>query len=159
MFATVDRLADTIIPVASSQQWLAFFTDKIFNIRQAINASITATGNAMLRSLQSLSIYFPNPFNPIQGRSAAGVYTCCHWARGKIHPGQVASPSQGHKERNIMHTHTHSQGQFTNQPNMHAKYASAIKKEVSGENMQTHVMRRSWGQLPLTRRIFWGVQD
>jgi len=55
------------------------------------------------------SIHFPYPLNPTQWR--AGAYPSCHWARGGVHPGQVASPSQGYTETtnyrdNHAHTHT-----------------------------------------------------
>ena len=35
----------------------------------------------------------------------AGAYPSCHWARGRVHPGQVSSPSQGHTETNNTHNH------------------------------------------------------
>jgi len=38
---------------------------------------------------------FSIPVNPIQGRGGVGAYPSCPWARGRVHPGQVASPSQG----------------------------------------------------------------
>ena len=47
------------------------------------------------------SIYFLYPLNPIQGHGRGGVlgrtYLSCHRARGRVHPGQVISPSQSHK--------------------------------------------------------------
>ena len=44
------------------------------------------------------------------GRRGAGAYPSGHRARGRVHPGQVASPSQGHTETNETqpHTRTHS---------------------------------------------------
>ena len=42
------------------------------------------------------------------GRGGAGVYPSCHRARGGVHPGQVASPSQGHTETNETNNHTRS---------------------------------------------------
>jgi len=45
------------------------------------------------------------PLNPIQGHGGAGAYLSCHWARGGVHRGQVASPSQGHTERNKTNNH------------------------------------------------------
>ena len=36
------------------------------------------------------------------GRGGAGVYPSSHRARGGVHPGQVASPSQGHNPRNTL---------------------------------------------------------
>ena len=41
------------------------------------------------------------------GRGGAGAYPSSHRARGGVHPGQVASPSQGHTETNN-HTHAHT---------------------------------------------------
>ena len=41
------------------------------------------------------------------GRGGAGVYPSGHRAKGGVHPGQVASPSQGHIETNN-HTCSHS---------------------------------------------------
>ena len=40
----------------------------------------------------------------------AGAYLSCHSARGRVHPGRVASPSQGHTETNktmYIKLHTH----------------------------------------------------
>jgi len=37
--------------------------------------------------------------NPTQGRGGAGAYPSCHWTRGVVHPGQVTSPSQGHRDQ------------------------------------------------------------
>ena len=42
------------------------------------------------------------------GCGGAGAYPGGHWARGGVHPGQVASPSQGHTETNETNNHTHS---------------------------------------------------
>ena len=36
------------------------------------------------------------------------TYPSCHWVRGGLHPGWVASPSQGHTETNETHNHAHS---------------------------------------------------
>ena len=41
------------------------------------------------------------------GRGGAGAYPSCHWAKGGVHPGQVASPSQGHTEPNETNNHAH----------------------------------------------------
>jgi len=41
------------------------------------------------------------------GRWGAGAYPSSHRAKGGVHPGQVACPSQGHTETNN-HTQTHS---------------------------------------------------
>ena len=41
-----------------------------------------------------------------------GAYTSGHRARGGVHPGQIASPSQGHTETNETNSHTRSYGQF-----------------------------------------------
>ena len=44
------------------------------------------------------------PFS--QGRGGgAGAYPSCHWARRRVHPGQVVSPSQGHTEKNETNNH------------------------------------------------------
>ena len=40
------------------------------------------------------------------GRGGAGAYPSGHRARGEVHPGQVASPSQGHTETNETNNHT-----------------------------------------------------
>ena len=42
------------------------------------------------------------------GRGGAGAYPSCHRGRGGVHPGQVASPSQGHTETNETNNHTHA---------------------------------------------------
>jgi len=34
---------------------------------------------------------FLYPLNPTQGCGGAGAYPSCHWERGRVHPGQVAS--------------------------------------------------------------------
>ncbi|MEQ2286139.1 hypothetical protein AMECASPLE_039137 [Ameca splendens] len=43
-----------------------------------------------------------------------------HWARGRVHPGQVTSPSQGnaetHKTNSQAHTHTEQQFREPNNP-------------------------------------------
>ena len=39
------------------------------------------------------------------GRGGAGAYPSGHRARGGVHPGQVASPSQGHTETNETNNH------------------------------------------------------
>ena len=54
------------------------------------------------------SIHFLDPLIPIYGHGGAGAYPSCHWVRGRVHPGQVASPSQGHTETNETNNHTHS---------------------------------------------------
>ena len=41
------------------------------------------------------------------GGGGAGAYPSGHWARGGVHPGQVASPSQSHTETNN-HARSHS---------------------------------------------------
>jgi len=38
----------------------------------------------------------------------AGAYPSGHRARGGVHPGQVTSPSQGHRETNDTNNHTRS---------------------------------------------------
>ena len=54
------------------------------------------------------SIHFLYPLNPSVGsRGGAGAYPSGHGARGRVHPEQVASPSQGHTETNN-HTRSHS---------------------------------------------------
>ena len=47
-------------------------------------------------------VYILNPLIPIQGCWGGGVgaYPSCYWARGRVHPGQVVSPSQGQMETN-----------------------------------------------------------
>ena len=52
------------------------------------------------------SIFYTHLFRR-SGRGGAGTYPSGHRARGGVHPGQVASPSQGHTETNN-HTHSHS---------------------------------------------------
>ena len=42
------------------------------------------------------------------GRGGAGAYPSGHRVKGGVHPGQVASPSQGHIETNKTNTHTHT---------------------------------------------------
>jgi len=41
------------------------------------------------------SIHFPYPLNPVHSHRWAVVYPSCHWARGKVKPGQAANPSEG----------------------------------------------------------------
>ena len=53
------------------------------------------------------SIHFLYLLNPSVG-SEAGAYPSGHRARGGVHPGQVASPSQGHTETNETNNHTHA---------------------------------------------------
>ena len=48
------------------------------------------------------SIHFLYPLNPILELQGASR----HWARGRVHPGQVASPSQGHSQTNETNDHT-----------------------------------------------------
>ena len=55
-------------------------------------------------------IHFLYPLIPIKGRGEAGAYPSCHWVRGRVHPGQVASPSQGHTETNESHNHSSING-------------------------------------------------
>jgi len=45
-------------------------------------------------------MFFHPFFKPAIGSGGAGAYPSCHWARGGVHPGQLASPSQGHIETN-----------------------------------------------------------
>ena len=45
------------------------------------------------------SINFLYPLNPTRGCGGAGVYPSCHWPRDIIHPGQVASPYQGYRDK------------------------------------------------------------
>ena len=42
------------------------------------------------------------------GHGGAGAYPSGHPGRGVVHPGQVASPSQGHTETNETNNHTHA---------------------------------------------------
>ena len=49
-----------------------------------------------------------HPFSIPVGSQGAGAYSSGHRARGGVHPGQVASPSQGHTETNETHNHTRS---------------------------------------------------
>ena len=41
-----------------------------------------------------LSIYFLYQLNPVQVCGGAGAYPSCYWARGRVHPGAVASQLQ-----------------------------------------------------------------
>jgi len=60
----------------------------------------------------AILLFFP-PLNPIQGLRGAEVYTSCHRVRGRVHPTQVVSPSQGQqisiwtKIRHMCKTHQH----------------------------------------------------
>jgi len=91
------------------------------------------------------SIHFLYPLIQLSGRGGAGAYPSRHWARGRVHPGQVSSPSQGHTETNDhTHTHTHLEVQFrdTDQPNMHAfgQEEAGVPEDnprIRRENMQT----------------------
>ena len=55
--------------------------------------------------VQSQSIHFLYRLIRRSGRGGAGAYPSGHRAKGGVHPGQVASPSQGHIETN---NHTRS---------------------------------------------------
>ena len=44
-------------------------------------------------------IHFLCPHNLLPGHGAAGAYPSCHWVRGRVHPGQVTSPSQGRRDK------------------------------------------------------------
>ena len=52
------------------------------------------------------SIHFPYHLVRQSGRGGAGAHPSSHRAKGRVHPGQVASPSQGHIETNETNTHT-----------------------------------------------------
>ena len=54
------------------------------------------------------SIHFLHPLNLIQDWGEAGAYLSCHWARGRVHPGRFASPSQGLRQTRHATTHAHS---------------------------------------------------
>jgi len=54
------------------------------------------------------SIHLLYPLNTSVGSRGAGAYPSGHRAKGGVHPGQVASPSQGHTETNKTHNHTRS---------------------------------------------------
>ena len=55
------------------------------------------------------SSVFIHPFStPRSGRGGAGDYPSSHRAKGGVHPGQVASPSQGHTETHETNNHAHS---------------------------------------------------
>jgi len=47
-------------------------------------------------------IHFLYQLNPAWGRRAC---PSCHWVRGRVHPGHVARPSQGHTETNETKKH------------------------------------------------------
>jgi len=46
------------------------------------------------------------------GRGGTGAYRSGHRVRGRVYPGQVASPSQGHAEINETNNHARSQDNF-----------------------------------------------
>ena len=47
------------------------------------------------------SFHLPNHLSYIGSPGGAGANPGCHWARGRVHPGQVTSPSHGsHIETN-----------------------------------------------------------
>ena len=48
-----------------------------------------------LMQLESSFIHFSYQLYPIQGRGEGEAHRCYHWARGRVHPVQVASPLQG----------------------------------------------------------------
>jgi len=50
-----------------------------------------------VRTTSLSSFHFLHPLNLIQNLKGAWAYLRCYWTRGGIHPGQVASPSQGLK--------------------------------------------------------------
>jgi len=54
---------------------------------------------------EDTSIHFLYSLNSTQGRGNSGAYPSCHWARSRVQPGHVASPSKGHIETN---NHSHS---------------------------------------------------
>ena len=45
------------------------------------------------------SIRFLYLLNPTQGCGGAGAYPSCHWARGRVHPGQVAGPHRDKRDK------------------------------------------------------------
>ncbi len=79
------------------------------------------------------------------GWRGAGADPSWLWARGRVHPGQVASQSQGrHIETdNYSHTHIHTYGQFrvTNEPNLHVFWLWE-EAGVPGENPHRHEERK-----------------
>jgi len=70
-------------------------------------------------------------------------YPSCHWARGRVPPGQVASPSQGDIDANETHTHSQWQFRINNESNMHVfgwweeAGVPGENPHIHGENMQT----------------------
>jgi len=103
------------------------------------------------------SIHFLYPLNPTQGRRLAGAYPSCHWARGRVHPGPVASPSQGHTETNN-HPCSHSLlgSILSHQLTWHACFGAVGGHQsnccIHGENMQTPHKKASagiWTRKPL----------
>jgi len=62
----------------------------------------------ILLQLQVMSIHFLYLLNPTQVRRGAGAYPSRHWAKGRVHPGQAASPSQGNIETNESSNHAYS---------------------------------------------------
>ena len=70
-------------------------------------AALSRTNHIQTRSIHP-SVHFLHPFNPIQGHGWVGAYPSCHQARGRVHPGQVTSPSQGHIETNRTNNHAYS---------------------------------------------------
>ena len=65
----------------------------------------------MYRKNIHLSIFYIHLIR-LSGRGGAGAYPSSYWARGGVHPGQIASSSQGHIETNGANNHTCSHSLF-----------------------------------------------
>jgi len=50
----------------------------------------------LLSTTKGPLIHFLYPLNPIYGDRVAGAHPSCHWVRGRVLPGHVAGPLQGH---------------------------------------------------------------
>jgi len=69
----------------------------------------------------------------------AGAYPSGHWVRGGVHPGLVASPSQGHTETN--ETHNNARSLLESPMNLTCMFLDGGKKQEYPERTHTYTGR------------------
>ena len=91
----------------------------------------------------------------------AGAYPSGHWARGGVHPGQVASPSQGHTETNETNNHTRSHSLLRtfleSQINLTCMFLNGGRKREYPEGTHTYMGRKC--KLAFIIMQFWFFLD
>ena len=103
--------------------------------------AVELEGKANLHIYRSTNTIHPSIFYTRlirqSGRGGAGAYPSGHRARGGVHPGQVASPSQGPTETNEINNHTRSHEENIQTPHRKAPAGSwtwnplAVKRRCS----------------------------